>query len=503
MSFLRTLETARRSRLAAPLALLLGIAVLLTNEAGHLRALSVIESREALLEARVEVSLLLREVTAAESSQRGYLLTGRPEYKEPYTRAAAQVDGQLAHLATLYARWPDRRDDVRKLDDLTRRRMSELNTTIRMFEGTHSGTWRDLVMSDIGRETMLAIERQARDMAQVETLRIDEQRRQLTDTLYYSRLGIAALVVLSLAALMMYARQARRLDAERGERAAALRFERDRLEQEVERRTREITQIATHLQTAREDERSRLARELHDELGGLLTAAKLDVARMRSRLSATTPEVLERMGHLVKTLDDGIALKRRIIEDLRPSSLNNLGLKAALEILCAEFAERSELVVDAEIEELPLDDSGRLTVYRLVQEALTNVAKYAGAKRVLVTVKAQEGDAGIAEIAVADDGIGFDPGAASVTAHGLAGMRFRVRSAQGELKIRSRPGHGTTIQARLPMRGDAGPPLHDDPGAMPDEGPLPATGEAAPAQTLDVAANAAAASPGAHRPAGA
>jgi signal transduction histidine kinase len=498
MSFLRTLETARRSRLAAPLALLLGIAVLLTNEAGHHRALTVIESREALLEARVEVSLLLREVTAAESSQRGYLLTGRPEYKEPYSRAAAQVDSQLSHIATLYARWPDRRDDVRKLDELTRRRMSELNTTIRMFEDSHTGTWRDLVMSDIGRETMLAIERQARDMAQVETVRIDEQRRQLTDTLHYSRLGIAALVVLSLAALMMYARQARRLDAERSERAAALRFERDRLEQEVERRTREITQIATHLQTAREDERSRLARELHDELGGLLTAAKLDVARMRSRLTATTPEVHERMGHLVKTLDDGIALKRRIIEDLRPSSLNNLGLKAALEILCAEFAERSELAVEAAIEELPLGESGSLTVYRLVQEALTNIAKYAGAGHVKVVVKPR---AGSAEIAVSDDGVGFDPGAASATAHGLAGMRFRVRSAQGELKIRSRPGHGTTIQARLPLQGEE-PGAADEPGAAGDA-PRDGIAAAEVAEPLDTPAHDDGPAPGAHRAAGA
>jgi len=264
----------------------------------------------------------------------------------------------------------------------------------------------------------------------------------------FSRIGIAALVVLSLAALLLYARQARRFDDERLERAAQLRFERDRLEVEVERRTRDITQIATHLQTAREDERSRLARELHDELGGLLTAAKLDVARMRSRLSAGPPEVLERMVHLVKTLDEGIALKRRIIEDLRPSSLNNLGLKAALEILCAEFAERSEIAVTTDIEELPLDDAGKLTTYRLVQEALTNVAKYASASTVHVVVATR---GGWAEIAVRDDGVGFDPTAARVAAHGLAGMRFRVQSAQGQLKVKSKPGHGTTIQARLPL----------------------------------------------------
>ena len=448
MSFLRTLETARRSRFAAPVALLLGLAVLLTNEIGQQRARSVLASREALLEARVEVSLLMREVIAAESGQRGYLLTGRPEYKEPYTRAAAQVQAQLARLAQIYSAWPDRSADVKKLDELTRQRMSELDTTVTMFENKAGEGWRDVVLTDIGRETMLAIEGQAREMARVETTRIDESRELLNETLLFSRIGIAALVVVSLGALLLYARQARRFDDERVERAAQLRFERDRLEVEVERRTRDITQIAKHLQTAREDERSSLARELHDELGGLLTAAKLDVARMRSRLTGAPPEVLERMMHLVKTLDEGIALKRRIIEDLRPSSLNNLGLKAALEILCAEFAERSELEVKTEIEELPLDDAGKLTVYRLVQEALTNVAKYASASAVKVSLSE---DRGWALIAVRDDGIGFDPAAARAAAHGLAGMRFRVQSSHGQLKIKSRVGQGTTIQARLPL----------------------------------------------------
>ncbi len=161
------------------------------------------------------------------------------------------------------------------------------------------------------------------------------------------------------------------------------------------------------------------------------------------------------MTHLVKTLDEGIALKRRIIEDLRPSSLSNLGLKAALEILCTEFAERSELEVETAVDELQLDDAGKLTVYRLVQEALTNVAKYARAATVNVSVKAR---GAWAEIDVSDDGVGFDPDAARAAAHGLAGMRFRVQSSQGELKIKSRPGHGTTIQARLPLTGPAPAP---------------------------------------------
>ena len=94
----------------------------------------------------------------AETGQRGYLLTGRPEYKEPYTHAAAQVQAQLTHLAQIYSRWPDRTADVRKLDELTRQRMSELDTTVSMFDTKRTEGWRDLVLTDIGRETMVAIE---------------------------------------------------------------------------------------------------------------------------------------------------------------------------------------------------------------------------------------------------------------------------------------------------------------------------------------------------------
>ena len=115
--------------------------------------------------------------------------------------------------------------------------------------------------------------------------------------------------------------------------------ERDRLEIEVRERTAQLTELALHLQTAREDERQRLARDLHDELGALLTSAKLDAARIRSRLAGTAPEALDRLAHLVETLNSSIALGRRIIEDLRPSTLSNLGLVAALDILAREFTD--------------------------------------------------------------------------------------------------------------------------------------------------------------------
>jgi signal transduction histidine kinase len=210
-----------------------------------------------------------------------------------------------------------------------------------------------------------------------------------------------------------------------------------------------LSELANHLQQVREEERGHLARELHDELGALLTAAKLDVARLKSKINAAAPDVAERLKHLTDTLNSGIALKRRIIEDLRPSSLSNLGLTAALEILTREYAESAGIEVETSLEAVQLPDGAQLTVYRMVQEALTNVGKYAKAKKVLVSVHSHPTHVAVQ---VRDDGVGFDPATVRPTSHGLAGMRHRVEAAGGRLALTSRPGSGTLLSAVLPLR---------------------------------------------------
>jgi signal transduction histidine kinase len=198
----------------------------------------------------------------------------------------------------------------------------------------------------------------------------------------------------------------------------------------------------------REEERGHLARELHDELGALLTAAKLDVARLKSRTATAGPEVAERLQHLTDTLNGVIALKRRIIEDLRPSSLSNLGLTAALEILTREFAERANLDVQINVEPVTLPDATNLTIYRMVQESLNNIAKYARAQHVLVTVHNHPTHIAVQ---IRDDGIGFAEENVRRNAHGLLGMRHRVEAAGGRLTITSAPDTGTLVSAVIPI----------------------------------------------------
>jgi signal transduction histidine kinase len=226
--------------------------------------------------------------------------------------------------------------------------------------------------------------------------------------------------------------------------------EEERLERVVAQRTAQLIELAHHLQIAREDERSRLARDLHDELGSLLTSAKLDAARIRSRLAGTAPEALERLAHLVSTLDSVIALKRRITEDLMPSSLNHLGLVPTLEILAREFSEASAVPVQCSLQPVQPRPrpSSRSTGW--CRSAQHRQARPRGL--CLAGIRPHES---MVEVSVRDDGVGYDETSRAGPAYGLVGMRFRVEAEHGTLSVSSRPGQGTLVRARLPT-GPAG-----------------------------------------------
>jgi len=279
-----------------------------------------------------------------------------------------------------------------------------------------------------------------------------ERHQELLRALLIGRIGVALLSAVSLMALFMVLRQDQVLASQLLEQKRLVQAERDQLEIEVRERTAQLTELARHLQTAREDERQRLARDLHDELGALLTSAKLDAARIRSRLAGTAPEALERLTQLVGKLDGGIALGRKIIEDLRPSTLGHLGLVPTLEILLREFAERSGAQVHTALAPVRLSAAAELVAYRIVQESITNITKYASASQVWVSLA---GVGGWVLLSVRDDGIGFDTRQRPGSAFGLLGMRFRIEAEGGALTLLSAPGQGTSIEVRLPESQDA------------------------------------------------
>jgi signal transduction histidine kinase len=443
-----TLARWTSSRYLGRLAVLLAVLLLAVNEIGYHAVERLARHNAVILEARTLADQVRLMALTMESAKRGHILTERDAYLEPYTTTSRQFEPLLARVQAMAERYPEQRARLEALAEAARRKQSEMAEVLERFRSGNRAGAIELVMTEIGRESMVRINQIADEIRTQESETYSRVENLRANVHLASRIGIAVLVLLCVAATFMALRIGRARQDDRRLHLMQLSAERDKLEVQVDRRTQELMDLAQYLQRVREDERGHLARELHDELGGLLTTAKLDIARVRKRVEGAGEEVAETLQHLGQTLDAGIALKRRIIEDLRPSSLDSLGLQRTLEIQCEEFSQRAELRVQAEIADLKLDPERALAVYRVVQEALTNIAKYAQASEVRVLLQ-QSGERAL--LRVVDNGRGFDTQQERKGGHGLTGMRFRMRSCGGEFALRSAPGQGTTIEATLPL----------------------------------------------------
>lgn len=278
---------------------------------------------------------------------------------------------------------------------------------------------------------------QAVELAQAHRAATDSQLLESTKTLRWSVHALLAAMMLAAYALL---RQTQLIEAARRQQT-------ELLSKAVAARTAQLRELASHLITAREDERARLARELHDEIGGLLSAIKLDLARMR-RNPELPNKAREQSEAIDRRVSEVVSLKRHIIENLRPSSLDQLGLPQSLELLCSDNAAAMEVPTHTDVAPIRLAPDLELTIYRIVQEALTNVRKYSQARQVWVSLQAQGEQV---HLIVEDDGIGFEEAATGLGHHGLAGMRLRVESHAGRLEIGKRgQGSGSRIHAVLP-----------------------------------------------------
>ena len=442
------LEKLTTSRYIGPLAIVLSLLVLVVSEMGHQELRTINREREASVQTQLVVGRLRRSLLFLETSVRGYLVTGRSEYLAPSQTQMPVLESTLKTAQAMVQIDPQARPELVQLVQMTQRKQADLQEMIRLFQaGDRIGAMVSLE-TDEGLKMMTEISDLTDQIIGIEGGKFSTAGEVRSSSALVSRMLIWVLVLGSLVGAMMLMRLGRERERDRILHIAELHAERDHLDEEVTRRTAETVSLALHMERVREDERGRLARELHDELGGLLTAAKLDVARIRKRLpeDGSSHELLR---HLGQSLDAGIALKRRIIEDLRPSSLTNLGLMTTLLIHCQEFSQRAEINVSTDIADIKLPDDHALAVYRIVQEALTNVAKYAAATDVSVSMLPVDGRL---EIRVVDDGKGFDPKMKeSAGGRGLQGMRFRVRACGGDLHIKSSPGQGTSIMACFPL----------------------------------------------------
>jgi signal transduction histidine kinase len=224
-----------------------------------------------------------------------------------------------------------------------------------------------------------------------------------------------------------------------------------------------LSSLSTHLQQQAEVEKYQLSRLLHDELGGLLVATKMDIVWLRRRLNGTDSDVRTHWERALQSLEQALASKSQIIEALRPTLLDNLGLVAALRWLLEESCRSTGVHPEHRFPPEPLPELGAqsIALFRVVQEALSNVVRHAQARHVLVEV-IQEQDYLV--LRIRDDGVGISrERLTSQDSHGLSAMRLRMSALNGQLTIEpNATGQGTDVLARVPWNSIRAAELSSD-----------------------------------------
>jgi signal transduction histidine kinase len=383
-------------------------------------------------------------------SLRSYLLTGDQRYLAVYDRTIADVVPRLEQLRVAYDGSDSSLADVRALHVLIGKRLADLATTAAIQKTQGTGAAIALVKTAVGSDMGDAINdtlEQLRDRESMEhSVAAQNWSRSLTLSRWITIAGtIFNMLLVGVAARLVYVDMRRRTL-----QTAELRDQKLKLELEAEERTRELVELSTHLQSLAEREKAALARELHDELGGLLVGARMDISWAEKHLPDDDPDTKLRLQRVQKNLSAGVDLKRRIIEELRPTLLDNVGLFAALRWQLKETCGNAGLKC---VESYPDDEprfnsEAAIALFRIAQEAFTNILKHSAAKSMDITLNT-EGDTIVMQIS--DDGKGIPEGLLTAAgSHGLASMRHRVRALGGRLSVQSSASLGTALLVQIP-----------------------------------------------------
>jgi signal transduction histidine kinase len=435
----RFLEWVLRTRYGFPALVVGAVAVMAVNELTYQNQMSTLTRGIRLTDIRIKAAQTLQLVTDAETSVRGYVMTGHTSHLDVYKKALALLPQVSEQAFGLIDSLNDNKNiNVDDVKSLMSARLGELSLLQSLKQAGKDAETTEMLMTDVGSNKMTAL-REAFDRTLESAAGVQAVARvSIYEAAALTRWTVHLLILATLTGFYFLMRQLIQADEMRA-------TETERLEQLAKKRTEELRELAGHLVTAREDERHRVARELHDDLGALLTATKLDLARLK-RHEGLSPAVQERLVSMEERVKQGISLKRHIIENLHPSALDQLGLVASLELLCKDMGSSMTTQLALKAKDISVSPDIALTLYRMVQESLTNIAKYARAQTATVSL---ESTANKVVLRVEDDGQGFDVNAVGHGHHGLMGLRYRVESHGGTFHVKSAPAQGTTVVATI------------------------------------------------------
>ncbi|MDR5756617.1 sensor histidine kinase [Caballeronia sp. LZ035] len=448
---------------AMTVAIVITVGGLVILESGRMRIAAEYETALDAKGATAQLSMLAADIATLVADERGFALDPAAVFQTHFRDTASRAQRTLASLDAYYRRIGDD-TALASFAQVRTAAVDEIAQGSARFAAPSQGAAANSTPST-ARANTLALPPPDTSVtldAALALLRLNEDQRA-QHALDASRadqristLCVGALCALNIVLfLLLFRNLGIQLDKQARVQKALI-TQQEELDQLVFARTRQLEALAWHLQSVSENEKTELARELHDELGSILTASKMDVAWVRGKLRDAEPAMADKLTRALGNLDQGIALKRRIIEDMRPTVLANFGLVTALRSLADEAAQRNGWSLELALpeEDVKLGEAVEIALFRVAQEGLTNAAKYAHASGIRVALAL---DDETVSLAIRDDGIGIRPQDLKRTqTHGLVGMRQRVSARGGRFEIERASPRGTIISVSMPRERSTG-----------------------------------------------
>ena len=399
---------------------------------------------------------LKADLFEAESSQRGYIITKRKEYVAPFNAALNQarynvklsealvIDTSTEENQTIELAW------LKAISASVEAKSAEMLLTIKLIEQNKADEANEVINVDVGRLEMQKFVTETDKLIKQQTADVDAMIKKRQNTVNLARASniVSALILIFL--VVMVIKQLLNELLVKSKLQQQVINENANYEIKLQQQTKLLRSMALDYQADVERERQKLSRELHDELGSIFTATKMDLAWCMKKLADIAPDIVAKLTKTTGYVNQGIQYQRHIVQELHPSMISTFGFWPALTALVNDAAERNKWRLNLNLpdETTTLNETISLVTYRIVQESLNNANKYAKASAVNVDVMLDEN---YIKLEISDNGIGVDMHSLNGLTHGLSGMRHRVLAIGGHFEMISKPSEGVLIRALIPL----------------------------------------------------
>ena len=392
----------------------------------------------------------------AESAHLGYMITKRKEYLAPFNAAIdnAKAKIKLSEVLVNITAFPQNKayelEKLRAISAIVEAKSAEMMLIIKLIEQNKIEEANQIINLDVGKLQMQNFVATTDQLVMHQTDIVDDMVKKRRNTVNLARASVIGGSVILILLVAMVIKQLLKELAIKSRAQQQVTKENADYEVKLKQQTKLLRSMALDYQADVERERQKLSRELHDELGSIFTATKMDLAWCIKKINLSAPDVAEKLTKTTGYINQGIQFQRHIVQELHPSMISTFGFWPALTALIKDAAERNKwcLTLNLPHPTTPLNETISLIAYRIVQESLNNANKYAKSTAINVDVML---DDHYIKLEISDNGVGVDMQSLSGLTHGLSGMRHRVQAIGGHFEMISSPSQGVLISALMPL----------------------------------------------------